>query len=252
MTDRAISEVIGYALVFSLVLSTVALVSVAGFGQLQQTRDAEQVNNAQRAFDLLATNMDDIAQRGAPSRSTEIRLKESQLDVASPIQVTIVAQNSSNVDQNRTNTYDVNPIIYKTNDGDSQLVYAGGAIFRIDNGNGVALERPSIVAESDRVVFPLVQTRSRNVQGVAGGTIRVRADNSGTELLVSDTKGTFDTMLLNVTSPRANLWVDVLDEYEAFDCDLDTSGSTDQAECEATGLDRTHFTAVRVDLSLAL
>jgi len=55
---RAVSDVVGYVLVFSLVSLTVGVVSVAGVGALQDARDVEQANNAERAFDVLGDNVE--------------------------------------------------------------------------------------------------------------------------------------------------------------------------------------------------
>lgn len=254
---RAVSDVLGYALVFSLVVSSVAIVSTAGVDQLEGVRDAEQMNNAERAFDLLATNMDDIAREGAPSRATEMRLVDAQLDVADPIEVTFRGIDEDDPAANNfTESYDVWPVVYRGQVSDSEVVYAGGTVFRTYPDSGVALRKPSIIAENgstgeNRTVIPLVHTRSRSVQSRSGGIARVRATHASTELLVSDTSGTYETVFVNVTSPRADLWVDMLDEYEALDCSLDESGMTDRAWCRGTNPDRFHVALVQIDVELS-
>ena len=60
MRDRAVSDVVSYILVFALIISTVGIVSVSGISGLQDSRDGERVENAQRGFDLLADDVEDI------------------------------------------------------------------------------------------------------------------------------------------------------------------------------------------------
>ena len=251
LDDRAVSEVLGYALVFALVIATVGVVTVAGLGELQDTRNTEQINNAERAFDLLTTNMDDLAKRGAPSRSTEIRLAEAQIDVSNPVTVSFRGIDDDTPSNNFTDSYDVWPIIYRSSNSEATVVYSAGTVFRTRGDAGIAVREPSLVAANDRLVVPLVQTRSRSTQGIGGGTARVRTTRSGSELLASDTTGLYDTVFVNVTSPRASIWEDTLSEYPDLSCTLDTSGSTDRVWCEMANPERVHISAVLVDVTLS-
>ncbi len=249
---RAVSEVLGYALVFSLVITTVAIVTVSGLGQLQDTRDNEQLNNAERAFDLLSTNMDDIAKRGAPSRSTEIRLTEAQLDVTNPITVSFEGEDTGNPTANNfSESYEVWPIIYRSSNSDSAVVYSAGAVFRTQSDSGVAVQEPSLVASNDRVVVPLILTRSRNTQSLAGGTTRIRATRSDSSILVSDVDGTYEDVYMNITSPRAEIWNRTLSDYDAFDCQLNTTSTPNRADCHAENPQRVHISLIKIDFGVA-
>ncbi|MFC7136780.1 hypothetical protein ACFQRB_10335 [Halobaculum litoreum] len=71
---RAQSDAIGFVLVFSLIVLTVGTVYAAGYPALQDLRSDEQLENMERAFEVLDDNVDDMAREGAPSRATEIKL----------------------------------------------------------------------------------------------------------------------------------------------------------------------------------
>lgn len=245
-TDRAISEVLGYALVFSLVLATVGVVTVAGVGQLETVRDAERMESAERAFDLLAANMNDVALRGVPSRSTEIRAADAGVDVARPISVGVRATDDAG--DNFSESYTVWPIHYRA--GDAAVVYSAGAVFRTNRDASVMVRRPEIVADGDRLVVPLVQTRSREAQSRTGGTIQIGADRATVDSLGSHARNAYDTVFINVTSPRAAAWATGL-EYDGLDCTVDASGTTDRAVCEATAPERVHIALIRIDLTLS-
>ena len=58
--DRAVSDVLGYVLIFSLITSSVGVVYVAGYGSLDSLRNAERFNNAERAFDVLDSNLEEF------------------------------------------------------------------------------------------------------------------------------------------------------------------------------------------------
>lgn len=250
--SRAVSEVLGYALVFGVVLSTVTVVTVGGVGQLEDARNAEQVNNAERAIELMAHNIDDIALRGAPSRATEISLADAQIRVADPVEFEFRADFAANGSIAFNETYSVWPITYQTDRGDTAIIYSGGAVFRVERQGGVVVRGPPIVASNDRILIPLLFTRSDGAQSRGGGTIRVRVEHGTTDLLVSDNKGIHDRFFINVTSPRADIWMDELGAYEEFSCTLDTSGSVDRVWCEATApLDQLHVSLIKMDAELA-
>ena len=78
---RGVSEIVGFILVFSLVLGTITLVYASGLSGLDDTRDAERITNAERAFDVLANNFQQMGRGEAPNRATEIKLAEAQLSV---------------------------------------------------------------------------------------------------------------------------------------------------------------------------
>ena len=79
MLDRSQSDVLGFVFVFAIVVSTIGLVFATGFTGLQDARDFERVNNAERAFEVLRDNVGDMIYRGAPSRVTEIKLASASL-----------------------------------------------------------------------------------------------------------------------------------------------------------------------------
>lgn len=249
--ERGVSEVIAYVLVIGLVLSTVAIVSIAGVGQLRDARNVEQFNNAERAFDLLANNLDDVALRNAPSRSTEISLAQAAIDVAEPIEFRFRGIDQSNAANDFNESYSVWPIHYRSEKGSEQIVYAAGAVFRSAGDGGAILREPALVAENDRLVIPIIHTQSRSIRSRSGGTVQIRAERTTTSLLAADADSTYDTVFVNVTSPRATAWQGILDDHEALSCTMDTSGSTDRVWCTASSPARLYISLNQVKVSLS-
>jgi hypothetical protein len=89
MTDRAVSDVIGYVLVFSLIIATVGIVTAVGFSTIEDRQRDERINNVERAFDVFAANVEDVYRGGAPSRATEIRLSGGTLQYGEPVTITV-------------------------------------------------------------------------------------------------------------------------------------------------------------------
>lgn len=248
MTDRGVSEVVSFALVFSLIVSTVLVISVAGLGTLRDVRDAEQGNNAVRAMDVLADNVADIYRRGAPSRATEIDLKKSSLSIGDPVTINVSGEDTdlaSNPDF--VLKRDTVPIVYHVTD-ETTVVYEAGAVFRMRNDGGVMVRDPEYVLGTGRTAIQVLVFDGPTGRTVAGSTVLIRASHDETSLVVANTTGAWNVVRYNVTSPRYEQWYDYLvDKPGVTSC-----RTIDAAEKVACKLDappeRLYVTRVHIDL----
>lgn len=209
MTDRAVSEVLGFVFAFALVTATVASVYTLGIGGLQDAQRAEQVNNAERAFDVLADNMRDVHRKGAPSRATEISLGGAAVSIGEPITVTVEAENASEPADNVTVRMRPRPIVY-SGVADSTIVYVAGAVIRTDGNASVMRSGPGVVASERAVVVPFVHTYPASETRSRAGESTVQVVG---RLQRSDVAGQFQAgpghdvnVTVTVESPRAEVW----------------------------------------------
>jgi len=208
MTDRAVSDVVGYVLIFSLIVATVGVVTTVGFGTLDDRQTAEQINNAERAFDVFANNMENVYRDGSPSRATEMRLSGGTLQYGESVNITI--QDADNSDVNHT--VQVTPLIYS--EGDTEIVYEGGAIIR-DDGDGMVMRRaPPFRFDSDRTLLPFIRTtRAVGDTSVSrDGTIRVESVRTNINTTTRQQLSEAGDLELVVDSPRQEAWNRYLEE----------------------------------------
>ena len=227
--SRAVSEVVGYILIFSLIFTTVGLVSVAGIPAFDDARESEQLQNAERAFDVLNTNLIEVYDRGAPSRATELSADDGAVETGDPVTFNVTVGTGS--DANSTEM-EVNPIIFRGL-GNTQFVYEAGAIIRDQPDSDVMLRDPPFKVSDDRVFLPLIETYSNSLQSTGGGTVLVRAESTSRSVDIVDQR-----TQLNITvsdSPRQAVWQRYFEEELGMSCttgpDLDcgwspTTGST--------------------------
>lgn len=245
-TDRrGQSEAVGFALVFGMIVATIALVSVAGYGGLQDARDAREVDNAERAFAVLGDNVDDVARHGAPSRATELKLAGAEVYLGDPVTFNVTGHATGSA---ATFGYErsVRPVVYDADAG-SRLVYTAGAVIREDRGGTIVTQRPNLVLNRRRTTFQLVQTRpsldtTRSVGGTS--TVLVRTGRADAEVLRAN--ATEYDLTLTVTSPRADAWERYLDGMADVTC---TRPSSRTVSCTLT-TDRVYVSVVRVDVTL--
>ncbi len=240
--DRGISEVLSYAFVFGLVLSSIVVVSTLGVAGLQDARSAEQAQNAEKAFDVLDANMAELYYEESPSRATEMELGESELLTGDYVTVDIARERTGGWDND---TYQIRPLVQRLDD-ERRMIYEAGAVFRTNRQSGLTVHDPPVVSSDRNVHVTVPVVDSPSVQSVGSGTALVRAEVTGREVLVSDTDGTYDRLVVTVTSPRATQWGEALEE-KGFSCS--TTGS-DTVECERGSFDRLYVTVHEIELTL--
>lgn len=199
--ERAASEVLGYVLIFALVTATVGVVFTVGISGLESAQQAEQVNNVERAFDVLAHNFEEMYIRGSPSRSTEVRLIGGSMKLAPTVNYNV----STDTGQ-RTNITPT-PIAYES-DGGTRIVYEGGAIFRSDGNSSVMIREPAHVITDNRSILAVVRTiRSPGSETRVEGEriVLVVGSFPGASVRIDEPQDNTD-VTVNMTTPRADAW----------------------------------------------
>lgn len=266
--ERGVSEVISYVLVFSLITVSLATVSVVGIDTLQNTREAEQVENTERAFDVLAENIQDIHARDAPGRSTEIKLYQAQLGLGDPMTMTVEVLN---VGVDTSYSTDISPIVYTSQNGRTKLFYSAGMLLRTDGNNAVRHGTPPMLFREDTepaepvrtVVIPFIQTRSSTSQSIGGTTTgHIRADYVLAETMARMTSPTSASSnpdgtgsneyqvsyTIQTTTVRAPIWEAYLEEQIAWKGDA-CSASGGTVQCEFP-VERLYVTATRINVEI--
>lgn len=247
-TDRGVSEVLSYSLVFALILVSVSIVSVSGVSTLGDVRDAEQIQNADRAYDVLADNMEDIYAEGAPSRATEIDLGDAELFIGEHTAINVTVHNGS-LDLNESYVYETRPLVYRL-DSDQALVYENGAIFRTHPDSGLIRRPPPHTYAADRLEIPIVRTRADSIRSVGSSTVLVRGQSASRSILESGHTDAWDTVYVNVTSPRADLWERYYEEEVALTAGDCGRPRDDRVVCELTAPSIVQVTLQDIKVSL--
>ena len=245
--ERGVSEILGYSLVFTLVIVSVAIVSVGGLSAFQDVESYERQSNAQKAFDVLHNNLEDIYYQSAPSRGTEIDLGDTSLAMGENVTINVTVDPNSG--SATTFSVTTRPLVQDLGDG-STLVYEAGAVFQTTRGGGIVRQSPPMLLREDRTNIIVSDIRQPNARGVGGGTVLIRA-RLGSQVLRYDntTRDPPAEVTLNITSPRADLWQEYLVSRGAFsenDCDYEQA--TDRVVCGPVSQDQ--VAVVESDIAL--
>jgi len=211
---RAQSEIIGFVLIFALIVSTTGVVYVAGFSSLENARTAEELNNVERAFDVLDDNMLDVSRRAAPSRATELSLGNGGIELAEPTNITVRATNTSDPLDNRTVTIQTRPIVYRLED--TSIAYTSGATIRRDRDAATMLSEPRWTVTGDRTVIPLTGVSQGGDTGSLSGDttilVRTQRDSRSVPIRLDPDASSRVNVTVTIESNRADAWVQLLEE----------------------------------------
>lgn len=240
-SERAVSDIIGFVLVFSLVTLIVGAVYISGMGGLEGARSSERLTNAERAFDVLSENMDDVVDTGARSRSTEIKLSNAQLGFGDPVEFEV----NMTSDPGTNYTATVRPIVFSI--GDTDVVYVNGAVIRSDPGGSVMLHEPTMVS-GDRTLIPIVVTRGRS-SGIGGsGRVLIRSVEATNDVVrFDDPSGSTYDVEISVTTPRTRAWERYLETRFGTTCSV--SGQT--VTCGSFSAERVDLQVVKIDVRIS-
>lgn len=239
MDRRGVSDVIGFVLVFSLIALIVGVVYLSGMGGLADARQSERLSNAERAFDVLSENVDDVVTTGAQSRSTEIKLSNAQLHYGEPVEFRV---NVTNTNQNYSAT--MRPIVFTI--GDAHVVYVNGAVIRSDPGGSAMLHEPTMVT-GERILIPLLVTRTHG-SGISGsGRVLIRTVQATDSVVryADPPTGTYDVNI-SVTTPRTRAWQNYLEDR--FDTTCSVTGQT--VTCGTIQTKRIDLQIVKIDVRI--
>ncbi|SNR51103.1 hypothetical protein SAMN06264855_11111 [Halorubrum vacuolatum] len=226
--SRAVSETLGFVLVFALVTTTIAVTFTFGLGGLEDAQLAERDTNVERAFDVMHDNLRDISRDGVPSRATEIRLAGGTLTLEERTEIrfngTGWAEDGEYVERTR-------PIVYR-GAGDSAVAYENGAVLVTDGDHGTVLNGPDLLVNDDGIIVSVIRIGgvSRSIAG--DRTVLVVGSNADREVV--DRPRDTEEVTMEIDSPRASVWERHYEELAAEHSQIRLDDG-DTPECEGDG-----------------
>lgn len=209
--DRGVSEVVGFVLMFSIIIASVGLVATFGFQQLEENRADQELRNAERVMQLVERDYDALQQGEATVRSNEIDASRGSVLFSDDGSIGVFVENSNGA--TFTDTYQMGTIRYEVDD--TSVAYQGGMVGRASSGQSQrAITPPSIRCSPSQnaaiVSLVTLDTPDRQVSS----TVRIVGRTNGTDIIYPrDRPGTgggqgprIDGITLFVTSEYGDAW----------------------------------------------
>ncbi|WP_327052172.1 DUF7289 family protein [Halomicrococcus gelatinilyticus] len=228
---RAVSEMVSFVLVFSIIVASVGVLYVSGIGSLTEARESEQVKNAERAFVALATTFDDLQQGRAPARAGEIRLANGIIRQNDGSRLRVQVERSGAASPwNWTSggaalTYEFD---------ERRIRYDHGAVFRASDAGNVLVHEPAFHCSNGSAVVSTVRIESTETTSVSKqGSVFIVGRSHGSELLfpqdATPQAGNTTVRVQVSSSPTRAAWERYLDDAgwskngSWYECSADTA-----------------------------
>lgn len=214
--ERAVSDVLAFIIVFSIIITSVALVYGTGFSSIREVRDGEQKANAERALEAIALSMSDLVKGEATRRGGSLNLGGGQLQVDESTDIEVLVDGTEV-------TPDPNPVgSFEFYVDDTAVAYESGGVFRRDGSASVTVLQPTMTCTGESAVVSLVAVTSS--QGAIGATdnVEVSMIEQSTRLLHAETGSNIDVEVDVDETDYAPAWERTLDEQG---WSIDTTGS---------------------------
>lgn len=196
--DKGVSEVVGYLLVFSIVVTIVSVVYAAGMPVVEKTKDTSAVQSMETVFLTLQSNMKKVALAQSPVRTMKLNLIKGSVsanETAGDITVTVGGNDQ---------TIQFGNIEYTL--GTRKIVYENGAVIESTSGGSIIASDPPIFFTNDsgnaQVFISVI-----NVSGTfsAGGGVA--------EMKMGPYNATRDTYVYNSSSPVNSVNISIESSY---------------------------------------
>ena len=92
ISDDAVSEMVDYSIILSIIILATGIIAVAGVPMLEDMQKVQHTENIRQSFEVLAMNMNKVVFGNAPSQSVELKMYGGALSVAGDNKITIDLQ----------------------------------------------------------------------------------------------------------------------------------------------------------------
>ena len=170
--ENAVSETIGYILIFMIVLTCIGIILLYGNGLLDNAKDQNNFRSMEQGLSLVQSDMKQVAMDSAPVKTTKIHMSSGTLF-------------ENNTTGSLSIAYDIYPT-YNNNTG--SLSYASGHSYNslsIENGGlweqysddmtGTVVTMPRIygIDETNTLVINVIRINVGNLANGGSGTLNV-------------------------------------------------------------------------------
>jgi hypothetical protein len=218
--DRAVSNTVAFVLVFSLIVTSVGVVTTAGVDSLEDVRQSQQAESSAAVVRAAGAGINEVATGDRPSYRSSLDLGGGGLQVTNRTLVRVEVSNATGTPFDRT--YRPGALRYRAND--RNVTYQSGLLARGgERRRAVLLAGAGFRCDRDRDYVSLTVVRLRNPSGgaVGGGPVSIRA-SAPRDTLPSNTSGlAYPTdrprspataVEVTVAGPYASAWDDALTE----------------------------------------
>ncbi len=205
-SDSAVSEVVGYTLVFGIVVLAIGLIYVTGIPALQSTKDATQFKSIEQGFMILNTDLSKVALDQSPVRTTKLGTAEGGMLASDPAACNISLKIFESGNEQFNDTIELGRIEFVSGVG-SISCENGAVITRYGSGSFMTIKPRMFKSNQDPIMFSLIKVNDSS-RSASGGISQITISNPRFNESLFNTPEVYENgeMEIKVDSEYADSW----------------------------------------------
>ena len=205
-SDSAVSEVVGYTLVFGIVVLAIGLIYTAGIPALQSTKDATQFKSVEQGFMILNTDIRKVALDQSPVRTTKLGTAEGGMLASDPTACTLSLKIFEGGNERFNDAIQMGRIEYMSGVG-SITCENGAVITKYQSGSFMAVTPRMFKSDQDQIMFSLIKVNDSS-QSAGGGISQITISNPRFNESLFNTPEVYENgvVQIRVDSEYADSW----------------------------------------------
>ncbi|WP_370572598.1 hypothetical protein [Methanomethylovorans sp.] len=205
--DAAVSETVGFILMFSIVILSMSMIYILGYPILQEHIESSVFENAQQSFIVLQSDMKRVAFEQVPVKTMKIKLHSSTLSIDNRSSIFISYSDSTSHSYN----YSTGEIEFTKND--NVLTYENGGLWMKQHPSGAMMvSKPPIytgrIKNDNMTTIGVVSVNGRRSTG-GNGIASINMEHNSSYLIKPSEKV---DVTVTINSAYASQWGRYLEE----------------------------------------
>lgn len=224
--DSAVSETVGYILMFSIVILSMSFIYTMGYPVFQKNIEASVFENAEQSFIVLQSHMKRVAFDQAPVKVMKIKLHSSTISIDNSSSIVISYDNNSF-------SYDIGKIEFSKDE--NLLAYENGGVWKQNSPSEVLMvsQPPIYTGRVNNVnTTTMAIVRIKGYHSTAGsGIASISMKHNNSSIITPDDPV---NVIVQINSIYATQWAKYLED-NGFDI-VNSNSSTVSARRDNTML----------------
>ncbi|MBP2031023.1 hypothetical protein J2755_001971 [Methanohalophilus levihalophilus] len=204
--ENAVSEVVGFILIFGMVILAIGIIYAFGYPMLQSNMETSVFESSEQSFIVIQSNMKAVAFEQSPVKTTKMKIQTATLAYSN--------ESFIQIDYNGTTIKKALGRIELIQD-EKKIVYESGGVFkRYDRDSQVLVSNPhifsTVAASGENVVsVGIISLYGNAASSGGGGIISLSMEHNTSQLTQMNDNA---TLTLTVNSSLAPRWATHLEE----------------------------------------
>ncbi len=221
--NNAVSETLGYILIFMIVVSCIAIILVIGNGVLDNAKSQNNFKGIEQGFMVVSSDLKQVALEGTPLKTTRIHMEGGSITANSSTNEIKVTYNG--------NTYNnkIGNITFRSSTSSGIIAIENGGLWeKYDiTGSDIMVLKPRIfnISDTNTLVLNIIRLNTTGSSIGGSATVSITLQDQGTNVYPYSAPSPSDAEItLNTAYPQA--WARFMEDNGAYISGLDDHSFT--------------------------